>query len=402
MIFGGCIVRINTRKIGLLFFIISINFYLILYIGKVYNLFIVNDLIRTIIIGALCVVVLISTFKFILVTKEINIAYAVFLLYFIYILVWTLLREQFNTTVLITSLFFCLVFLASYAIFTNIKSEEDFKIVKKAQFFMLVVFFMLYFYIRLVGNLNNGMVINSIYYQVLLLPFILIIDKPIIKRIGVALIIASVLFSMKRTAFIAVTLVLLIYFFSKKKSNLNLNKIVKRIFSSILLLLSLLFFIKSTSFFSENNIFDRFSTLVEDRGAGRLDIWIILFNEIKESSFIDLFLGHGIYTSSLVTGGFTAHNDFIEMLWSYGIGGLILYIGIYTVLIWYAIILKQRKYEYSSLFSASVLFFLIISLFSHLVFVPTYVAYLSLFWSFCICNYKNKKQYSKKSIEKYS
>lgn len=382
---------ISSRRTVLILLILALNLYLILYISKVYNLPFENDTIRLGIVVFFCLVSLFGIFRALLVDKKLDLLVGVFLLYFMYIFTWILIRESFDTSSLITSLLFPLAFLTGYFTFISIHKVEYLEIVKRFQLLMFFIFLILYFYIRLIVNKNDGMVINSIYYQVLLLPFLLVLDKPLIKRIAIILLIAAVIFSMKRTAFIAVVLVLILYIFLTKKISARLNDVVRNAFFILLTSILVLFSIESTLFSGQQNIFDRFATLSEDRGAGRLDIWISMVNGIKSSSFVELLFGHGIYTSSNVTGGNTAHNDFLEMLWSYGIGGLFLYLGIYIVLIRYSLFLKRENYKHANIFILSILLFFIISVSSHLIFVPTYVIYLCLFWSYCICDYKITK-----------
>uniref|UniRef100_UPI001F2CA5E0 hypothetical protein n=1 Tax=Peribacillus psychrosaccharolyticus TaxID=1407 RepID=UPI001F2CA5E0 len=156
---------LNFNKLKILILIFLVNIYLLLYIAKIYEFSFVNDNVRFIIMLLLSFVIAISMFKMIAVNKKINLAFAVFLSLLFYVLIVTLMREQFNPTPLMSTLFFPIVFLASYAIF---KKSKNLSIIKKYQFIMLILYGAMYLYVRLITNTNHGMVLNSIYYQVLL------------------------------------------------------------------------------------------------------------------------------------------------------------------------------------------------------------------------------------------
>lgn len=380
-------IKLDLKKLKFWFIIYSINLYLLLYVAKVYELPFQNDNLRLVITLMLCIFILSDAFKIVLAKKIISKTYFIFLIYFFYILLMVLLGNGFDKTALISTLFFPVVFLSSYFALKRVTAPPS---ARKIHFLMLIILFMLYFYTRFVSQLNNGLVINSVYYQVLLLPFMLTIDQLRTRYAGILLILASTLFSMKRAAFITSLLSLIIYKISKTKLHKKSINFFKILFIIILIFI-LNYFNKFILSIYNYDIFTRLWSIVDDGGAGRLDIALIIINQLKNSNLYELFLGHGYNSTVLVTGGLTAHNDFLEIIFDFGICGLLVYLGIYFMLIKYAVKFRVAKYKYSAAFNSSIVIFFSMSLLSDLIFVPTYVAYLSLFWSFCISDYENNK-----------
>ncbi|WP_377887503.1 O-antigen ligase family protein [Alkalihalobacillus sp. R86527] len=388
---------LNINKIKFWILLNSLNIYLVLYVAKVYQLPFANDNIRLITTIILCTFAFFGIFEMVFIKQELSKVYSVFLGYFIFIFCMNIYLGQFNLTDLMTSLFFPIIFLSSYAIFKKNRSIDIIGEIKKNQFIMLLVYFILYSFVRLVANVDYGMVTNSIYYQVLLFPFLLLIRKSSIRNIGIMLVITSILFSMKRAAFIAIVVALLVYLITQNSSSIKkqFSKTRKAITLAVLMIIIYIVNI-FISLFNDTNIFNRFESITDDGGSGRLEILSIMIYQIKTSGFYDVIFGHGVFTSSEVTGGFASHNDFVEMLWSYGIGGLFIYLFIYGYLIHLAIKFIRNKYRYSAVFNASISLFFVLSLFSQLIFIPTYIGYLCLFWSFIISDYE--KGFNKEEV----
>ncbi len=382
--------KININKFKILIFIFSINIYMLLYLAKIYTFMYENDDIRLIIVLVMTVIVVAGAINIIFIKKRISKTYLTFVIYFIYITIMILFREKLNTTALISCLVFPLVFISSFTLFR--KSNQLSELIKY-QYIIFLVFFALHFYVRLILNINNGLVINTIYYQVMLLPFILVIPNTKLKRLGIILLISSVLYSMKRAAFISVAFSLLVYLIYQKDEVLN-NKMfntLKKISVVGIIIAILLSINELIGSRLGTDIFSRIISISDDGGAGRLNIISVLLNQLKTNSFDQWFLGHGYNTTAIYTGGLTAHNDFLEMLFNFGGFGLLLYIALYFVLIKQSIVFRKAKYRYLASFNASIVLFFTTTMFSHLIFVPTYVGYLSLFWSFCIVDFDNNR-----------
>lgn len=237
--------------------------------------------------------------------------------------------------------------------------------------------------------------VNSIYYIVLLLPFVLASDSKKIRIAGFISLLILAVVSNKRTAFLVViagiAVYFIVYFCSK---NISLNKKMLCTVTVVACVFFLNAYFEKIISSLNIDIFERFSTINEDGGSGRDVIWEGVIEGIKQFNLIEIISGrgfNGVYNYAYV--GTSAHNDFIEVLYDYGVLGLICYL--YFIIEIIMVVLKMKKIDFN-LFAAgmsSLVIFFIMSLFSHLQLYPTYFIYFLLFWA--VCNhYEN-------SIESY-
>ena len=169
----------------------------------------------------------------------------------------------------------------------------------------------------------------------------------------------------------------------------NFQAKVNIIFASILILSIIAGFI--VFYVQSNNLtlFDRLSNLSEDGGSGRDIVYQYTWEMILNSDFNDLLFGHGfntVYHNSVLN--LSAHTDTLEVIYDYGIIGIILYcIFIINIFRLYKTIRKYKP-EYAAAYAASLVIFTILSLFSHLIIYPSHFLFLCAFWglSISVCN----------------
>lgn len=370
-------------------YVLLINIYLLQYLFKVYSLN-YNDKIRYYIVFIISLLFVYMFIRYIMMNLVIPYIVIVFLTYLFYVFFINFFTGKFNTSVLIESGFFPLLFLLSYFIFDTYFEKRTMENIIIIFNIFFVVYFSLYIYEIFFVRNRSGMIINSIYYQLLITPFFLLNRNYKIKVIFLLMLSFSVLVSQKRTAFISLFIIIIYYLF------FNINKRKKFNYKKLLVFIFCLFiFIFMNNILKENfkfNILYRFSSLSTDKGSGRLTLILEIINQLKKNTIIDSLIGHGIFTSGKYTSiGVESHNDFVEMLWSYGIIGFILYLGIYIFLIKQIKIFKQSKFYFQPIYTVSIIIFFILSLFSQLIFIPTYMVYLSIFWSYCIVLSREKE-----------
>lgn len=187
-----------------------------------------------------------------------------------------------------------------------------------------------------------------------------------------------ILVSSKRSAAIVLLLVSIPYVFFWMKNSKN-NKTLN------ILLLMCGFLIFAAIFSGRfDYVSYRMRSVKEDEGSGRAIIWDDVIKEIKKSPFEKLILGHGYYTVSKRPNSKgdanSAHNDFLEVMYDYGIIGLILYISIYIFLfkrLWF--IWKYLRPYFMSYYSGIVIM-LVMAMVSHLIIYPTYFIILTTYW----------------------
>lgn len=180
------------------------------------------------------------------------------------------------------------------------------------------------------------------------------------------LIILSIV-SFKRTTLLAVSCCAIGYFYAKYMTKKRLKykiNFIGFIFVGVLLGAAALWYTKGY-------IIERLFESLETGGNGRLDIWRQTLKNYKNSNFIELLFGHG-YNAVNRAIGLSAHNEFIEMLYDYGIIGVGIYMIILVEFVKRAFKLKKNRQNLYPVVVCSIIVLLIISIFSH-VQLYTYV-----------------------------
>ena len=94
-----------------------------------------------------------------------------------------------------------------------------------------------------------------------------------------------------------------------------------------------------------------------------------------------------------VGGGWvSAHNDFLEIIYDYGIVGFALYISFLVMLIRTGIKMQKMHYEYASAFMGTVIMVIVMSMTSHLIIYLNYYVIIFMFWAICISDYNVRKR----------
>ena len=200
---------------------------------------------------------------------------------------------------------------------------------KLITFFLVVLpFFILNFYqsvstIR-IDTGKEDVVSNSIYFIMSLFPFILLIRKKLISSILTIFLIYFMIESNKRAA-VLIGLISFITLIFKDIYIENLRSKIKPILASIIIVLLSYPFIYNI-YTNNETIVNRVNLAFEGDTAGRdtiinemISIW---YNSDDAITYI---FGLG-YNSTFTYVGHDSHNDWIDMLTSFGIIGLILYI----------------------------------------------------------------------------
>jgi len=369
--------RILNNKVTILL-IILLDLYLFLYAMDVYGVVMPfpTDKVRGIIIGIIFLFTILDTLAYPFIDK----LQLALIFYAFVIVIGLFLNGLFTINKAASDLFYPLIFFWAIRSFSN-KSDHICLLVIRIQCVMLIVFFLLFIYGAYGLGLRNGMFLNSSYYIALLLPFALCIDNSSIKLLLVFLSFLPAVMSAKRGAFLVVVLGVVVYYMGNLKSiYLMANKAkIKKTMYTLVVLIVLLIYIKPSFGIG---ILNKLMSSIEDGGSGRVDIYISMIKLLSDNSFFELMIGHGSFTSSSYIG-FSSHNDFLEMLWSYGMFGFISYI---TIIIYIFKITHQLKIKGSCYYGpccAALVAFIICSMISQLVFVPTYVAFLIVFFALC-------------------
>lgn len=250
--------------------------------------------------------------------------------------------------------------------------------------FIIILFIGIYFFFiqwmnpQIVeGNEEQGR-FNLVFFPLLTTPWILMLKNKWIKNLLFVTIFILVLLSQKRSAFIIMVVMLLPYVIYEVRSY------QKKLVSIFIFGMLVAVFAASFAIYTEandNNIVDRINNISEDEGSGRLPIYYAVITLQNHSSLIEWIFGHGHFAVRRDSPFFmSAHNDFLEVLYDYGI----IVFGLYLLLWWYIagklIRMYKEKSKYFFAYFSSVVVFVFMSLVSHLVLYASNFIYLVCFW----------------------
>ena len=250
----------------------------------------------------------------------------------------------------------------------------------------IIVFTVLlvYFYFREYTLINiiskEEKALNIAYFPFLMLPAIMCINIKFVRYSLLFLIIVVIFSSMKRGGLIALFLSLGGYYIIeklfKKRNSLNLKNIINIIF---ILGIAWIFFLIFNRY-SGSAFLDRLKMIEEDKGSGREDIYENVLGLLQNSSYKDIIIGHGDNAVSRYTDtGYSAHNDFLEVIFDYGLISFLIYICLHISIIKIAINLIKHESRYAAPFMISYVQFLVFSLISHIIIYPYFIL-LTMFW----------------------
>lgn len=229
-------------------------------------------------------------------------------------------------------------------------------------------------YYMLTGGSRSSDVgtVADVYYILGMLPYILTITDKKRWLIPIFVTTVSVLVSQKRAGFIAlVGLIIILYFIGSLRGKNIKSTIRKNVALILLIIAGYYLMIYMDSVFNLKS-FVRLEGLEEDGGSGRDVRWQHILLELRErSSFLQLLFGHGFDKVRQLTDH--AHNDFLEVLYNYGIVSLIPYCAYYIVQIFNAVRMVKEKYTHYAEFTASLFVSLCIAMFSYYVIDATYI-----------------------------
>lgn len=224
---------------------------------------------------------------------------------------------------------------------------------------------------------------NEIYYPLLLIPWVLLMKNERVKFVFFVLLAIAILYSTKRGALLVLLLILIPYY-------IHLGKTVFRsrflmVFLLIILSFSSLIVFHQIDERLDNRLSSRIESVEEDRGSGRLDIWSAVLHQQGRSSFIEWLFGHGHNSVQkyviVFKKGYSAHNDYLQVLFDYGIFSLIvLLIFIYYRFRRLMYLYHNNHYFFFSYYSSLVLF-VVLSMLSHLIKYPTCFVFIVMYWA---------------------
>lgn len=218
---------------------------------------------------------------------------------------------------------------------------------------------------------------GTAYWILFLMPILLHTPHKWLRYAGLILVGAILFASFKRGGILAFGCGLLAYLFVKEI--LIGRKFTKLIFFVIAIMALVLVFIVVDN--ALDNLFtERFMNIKDDGGSGRDQVWATTWRMIQQSEFEHLLFGHG--HNSVLTNSplrLSAHNDFLECIYDFGLFGSLFYFMLHISLIRQIFRNIRLRNPEAAIMAFTYSFFLILSLMSHVLIYP-WLAFMGLSW----------------------
>ena len=117
-----------------------------------------------------------------------------------------------------------------------------------------------------------------------------------------------------------------------------------------------------------DNIIERLTDTDDETGSGRLEIWNGLIQRLSMQDFEFWIFGNGhLSTTKYSWENLTAHNDFLEIIYNYGIINLVFYVFFFLSTILYTIRAIRQKNKYAPALAAILTIFAVLSVVSIII-----------------------------------
>lgn len=166
---------------------------------------------------------------------------------------------------------------------------------------------------------------DSLFFVIILFPLVFCFKKDTYRIITFVLVGIICAFSAKRSILIAYTISLMLFLLQYSFFYRNRKLSFKSVGIFAGLLVALYWFVTNNSEVI-NKILFRFQGIKDDSGSGRTDLYDILLSSFEKSSLWNQMFGHGYRSAISVLNGVPAHNDFLEILYDFGIVPLVIYV----------------------------------------------------------------------------
>lgn len=280
-----------------------------------------------------------------------------------------------------------------YSVINRIKSTDFILILMGLSFVYLTVRYMSLTQERmLIENLEET-TNTSAYYLLYFSPILFCFKKGWLRSLGFIIISIIILSAAKRGGFIALSLAVCVYFYINRVLIARQgNKSVRSIIA-ILIIFILGYFVMTKLAESDSLIFRRLLVAQETGGNGRIDIFSQVLNMIFNSRFFYFLFGHG-FNMVEVDSSFhlSAHNDFLEMMYDYGIFLFIAYVVLHIMLIRQILIMCKQKSRYAAPMAYSYAIFFVNSNVSHIMIYPIYLVIYSIVWGTILSLHKREQE----------
>lgn len=256
-------------------------------------------------------------------------------------------------------------------------------------YFALAVFTLYLMYSRIALNRTN-IYQSDAYFLLCALPIVMLFDKSTSMYIKIIPLVVCLMMAGKRTGFIGLAGAILVYYFIDCIQKKNMDAFLKIVLK--LTAVVIVFFIAYAFLETKFNLtlLDRMETITTDGGSGRDEIYEGVWKAIKSSDFFDLFFGKGMNGIQVVFGRNSgAHNDFLEIMYNYGIFAVLLLVNLYVKMVRVCVRMTKSGYPGAKAAGAAIVISVLMSLFSNYFVTFTHVTMTATFWGIVISDWKH-------------
>lgn len=246
-----------------------------------------------------------------------------------------------------------------------------------------IVLFFLAFYLNIMNLQYMGIdigeevsVSNLVYWCLCSVPFFFLISRNSLKMFFLLLAIIIVLLTYKRSATIAIGLITLLFILDMTKT----AKTSLRSYFVIALGLLIVYYV-ITHYFQNAilGIAERMSAIEESEGSGRIPLYNDVLNVLKTNDLFDWVFGRGVGSIS-ISKHTNAHNDALQILFEFGLIGLVLYFVMLWKVIKRTIAFRKARSNYYMGYAASVVICIVLGAVSNLVVFNSYFSFICAYW----------------------
>lgn len=255
-------------------------------------------------------------------------------------------------------------------------SENDNRI-KTLRFLFLIVFLYSAFLFVRRRYISATSQTNVIYFSVFLLPWLLWTDRKKMQIVLLVVMTILALLSMKRSIMIGLALTWMFWVFRTMGS----ASLFRKLFVLLLAAAVLMVLFQLVNNYTGGYLYERITREETDEGSNRLAIYGVVWEMIRQSDAYSLLIGHGhsaVYRDSILR--ISAHNDFLECIYDYGLIIFTLYVSLWVFVIRRCVRLYKDNSRLFLPYLASVSLFISQSLFEHLLLYTSWFNYLVIFW----------------------
>lgn len=292
-----------------------------------------------------------------------------FCVYFLWASIPTLLDDKTQTGDYITNIMY--IFTPMFVLVSSFNSamHTDFERFDKFVFMILLLALAIQ-YILIFKEVNFFLTnhLASSYYVLYALPLVLLFESKWIKLFAIIVVTIILFSSFKRSGVLALAVSLVVYImisqFVKKK--LKPASVLTAI--ALIAIAGVAFYFLATDNSTGNTILDRFENVDQDQGSGRIPLWEQTIRMIEDQDLSNQIIGNGFNTVLREsTLQLSAHNDFLETAYDFGIIGLLIYIGAFFTLFFVVFKMIRKKSRYAPSIAMLAVIYAIQSMTSHVI-----------------------------------